>query len=786
MKEIFFQILDMSVTASWLVLVVIAVRFVLKKAPKYIHCILWAMVALRLICPALPESEASLMPSNTPVSSMVHVETQSEPVTNELPLATFPQILIEQMEEQEPQIRWVDILCAVWLVGVATMAGYGAISYLLLRRRVAPSVQQDGVWLCDDVASPFILGVFRPRIYLPSSLDEDCRKSVLAHEKAHLRRKDHWWKPLGFVLLTIHWFNPIMWLAYILLCRDIEAACDERVVKGMEPEERKRYSEALLSCAMPRRSIAACPLAFGEQGIKGRIKYVLNYKKPTIWIILVAVVASGVLAVCLLTNPPEDQKGGEIVYSTPANSKKVVTTSLDDLKNKAPELFELNAETGFEIFVWEEQKTIWCGIMEHTDDPKTQEEVDGLTAVSMRNMETILRQYRSTETNLHIIGRFGSLEESGGEDIPPKAIEMWLKDQWGLGWFDMFSSGVLAFNDITGPGDRTYCATGETVDEDQLGLLLAEGVVTPSCLFEENMDRAKYDVYTIQGKDATYLAAGLVCEDMVFEIYQLKEPVAKEPSETEPYSDLQYVMNMKIEYTLPSCPAFETDCFYAADEDACLYRVYWSDMGGLSEGQSIRVTYSSDSKKKLEYPDGYPDGGYTPKYEITAVAVEGAPLEPSVLDDATLRAIADTAVMKKFALTNLDHYEISLSRHEIDGTASVNYRLYLFGYRTSDFYNVFLNEDGSIIDISGDYSEYARYLPYATEEAFAAAKAKMDARAAGGSDYYLDIDSEGYLCLCREVIHYIDPPAGEDGTVMSGCGVDHQHLFFCERICHYT
>lgn len=205
---------------------------------------------------------------------------------------------------------------------------------------------------------------------------------------------------------------------------------------------------------------------------------------------------------------------------------------MDDLKNKAPELFELNAENGFEIFVWEEQKTIWCGIMEHTDVPKTQEEVDELTAVSMRNMETILRQYRSTETNLHIIGRFESLEESGGEDIPPKAIEMWLKDQWGLGWFDMFSSGVLAFNDITGPGDRTYCATGKTVDEDQLGLLLAEGVVTPSCLFEENMDRAKYDVYTIQGKDAAYLAAGLVCEDMVFDVYQLEKPAAEEETQS--------------------------------------------------------------------------------------------------------------------------------------------------------------------------------------------------------------------------------------------------------------
>ena len=338
MKTVFLQILDMSVSASILAAVVIVLRLVLKKAPKAIHCTLWAMVALRLVCPSLPESQASLMPDSQPVSAVVQGQLEKEPAAEVqipvqnvqkpalIPQASAPQNTVTVKTEPERAVDWMAVVSAVWLSGVGAMALYGVGSYVFLRRKVAPAVKENGVWLCDHLASPFILGIFRPRIYLPSNLGEEHRASVLAHEKAHLRRKDHWWKPLGFALLAVHWFNPVMWVAYVLLCRDIEAACDERVVKGMEPGERKAYSEALLSCAAPRRSIAACPLAFGEQGVKGRIKSVLSYKKPTVWIILVAVVASVAVGVFFLTNPALEPGPGEGVAYFELYDKTVATT----------------------------------------------------------------------------------------------------------------------------------------------------------------------------------------------------------------------------------------------------------------------------------------------------------------------------------------------------------------------------------------------------------------------------------------------------------------------------
>ena len=308
MKNLFLQILDMSVSASVLAAVVIVIRLLLKKAPKAIHCALWAMVALRLVCPSLPESQASAMPKIHPMSELVEVHSEESPVTQpqppaQVPQAPLPEASVPTTPAPEKGVDWVKILSVVWVSGVAVMAMYGFGSYLFLRRKVAPAVKEEGIWLCDNVSSPFILGIFRPRIYLPSGLEREYRDSVLAHERAHLRRKDHWWKPLGFALLAVHWFNPVMWLSYILLCRDIEAACDERVVKTLEPQERKAYSEALLSCASPRHSIAACPLAFGEQGVKGRIKSVLSYKKPTVWIILAALIASAAVGVFFLTDP---------------------------------------------------------------------------------------------------------------------------------------------------------------------------------------------------------------------------------------------------------------------------------------------------------------------------------------------------------------------------------------------------------------------------------------------------------------------------------------------------
>ena len=310
MEAVFLKLLNMSITASYLVFGVILLRLVLNKAPKSIRVILWGIVALRLIIPFSFESIFSLIPS-------------SEPLPQEFLYAPTPQVntgfsavdqamnpLISQSltpavgASANPTHILSFIFSQVWILGMVLMVGYALVSYLLLRRKVAASMKLDcNLRLCDHISSPFILGMIRPVIYLPSELDPATADLVLAHEYAHLKRRDHWWKPLGFVLLCVYWFNPVMWIAYILLCRDIELACDERVIQEMGTDIRTSYSEALLRCSISRNMIAACPLAFGEVGVKDRIKSVLHYKKPAFWILLIAAIICIVFAVCFLTDP---------------------------------------------------------------------------------------------------------------------------------------------------------------------------------------------------------------------------------------------------------------------------------------------------------------------------------------------------------------------------------------------------------------------------------------------------------------------------------------------------
>ena len=311
MELSFLKLLNTSISASWLILVVIVLRLVLKKAPKSIHCLLWALVAIRLVCPFSIESIFSLVPSAETVPEMyltLEGETRQygtvlEVVGNSL----YPQSDVQVVGNSIDRVQVQDVFLTLgWLVGVGVLALYALVSYLRIRHKVAPAVRlRENIWVCDYIDTPFILGLFRPRIYLPSSLGGAELVHVLSHERAHLKRKDHWWKPLGFLLLTVYWFNPLIWVAYILLCRDIEMACDERVIRDLGAEEKKAYSAALLNCSVKRHMIAACPLAFGEVGVKARVKSVLNYKKPAFWIIVIAVVLSVVVAVCFLTDPVE-------------------------------------------------------------------------------------------------------------------------------------------------------------------------------------------------------------------------------------------------------------------------------------------------------------------------------------------------------------------------------------------------------------------------------------------------------------------------------------------------
>ncbi|MBO4795212.1 MAG: hypothetical protein J5547_03935, partial [Clostridia bacterium] len=369
----------------WLVLAVTVLRLVFKKAPRWVFCVLWAMVALRLALPFSVQSPFSVVPSVNTVS-VVTEPVSSDPVSvpdeysapqTAIPAeVSSPQGYVSPSEHSAPEepvsrpaytepvtppaipgtvdsaqtdnahqqiqriviktgIPAIDntisaaeteraytgeeqtgdigaVLFWIWASGAALMASYAAFSYLRLRLRLRCSIKgADGAYVCDTIDTPFILGLFRPRIYVPSGMNGRERSYVLAHEKAHLRRFDHLWKPLGYLLLAAYWFNPLMWLAYIFFCRDIEIACDEKVVKTLDTESKAGYSQTLLDLNRPRRMISACPLAFGEVGVKERIKKVLSYKKPTLWILIAALLLTTVLAVCLMTDPKESSSAAE-------------------------------------------------------------------------------------------------------------------------------------------------------------------------------------------------------------------------------------------------------------------------------------------------------------------------------------------------------------------------------------------------------------------------------------------------------------------------------------------
>ena len=349
MSGIFLKLLNLSISASWLVLVVLALRLVLKRAPKWVNVLLWGMVALRLMLPFSIESALSLIPSAETLSPEVVQFDPAPTITSGVELidnAVNPSLsesfAAAPLASVNPLYVWTYLAGWVWLIGLAAMLLYALVSYLRLRRRVSASIPlRENIYVCDEVPSPFILGIVRPRIYLPSALDETQRGSVLSHERAHLARRDHWWKPLGYALLAVYWFNPLLWLAYTLLCRDIELACDERVLRGMDAGQVKDYSSALLACSVPRRMLAACPLAFGEVGVGARVKNALRYKKPAFWVVAASVIVCIVVAVCFLTNPRTDTDAAGLVGFY---REQVTYADVTDESGAQPSSVQLTAE----------------------------------------------------------------------------------------------------------------------------------------------------------------------------------------------------------------------------------------------------------------------------------------------------------------------------------------------------------------------------------------------------------------------------------------------------------
>ena len=343
MEEIFLKLLNMSITAGWLILAVLCIRLIFRKIPKWMICLLWGAVAFRLICPFSMESRFSILPSTEPIksSTVVGGEVQNYIPSIDSHLTIVENTINPMLAESyayNPAASVAPWQITIYLVSLAWAGGMilliicamGSMIRLHMLVREAVCVKNN-IYICDAVKSPFILGIVKPRVYLSSALSEKEMDYIIAHESAHLRRKDHWWKPLGYLLLCIYWFNPLCWAAYAMLCKDIELACDEKAARDMTFHEKKEYSNVLLSCAGQRRLVMVCPLAFGEVGIKERVKSVLNYKKPTLWIMIAATVILVILAICFLTNPTKEY---QIRITIPAESTETFCYSDEEISPK--------------------------------------------------------------------------------------------------------------------------------------------------------------------------------------------------------------------------------------------------------------------------------------------------------------------------------------------------------------------------------------------------------------------------------------------------------------------
>ena len=353
MDDVFLKIVNLSISASWLILTALVLRVVLKKAPKWVMPLLWGVVALRLVCPFSIESALSLIPSAETIPTEIVTETR-EPVLYEqatLDIVTNPTLpsaaeVPVGVSRQQAQVDF-NIYSVLWLAGMAALLVHALVGAGKLKKKLATAILlRDNIYESEFVDSPFVFGVVKPNIYLPMHMDEGTAAYVIAHERAHLARRDHWWKVLGYLVLALHWFNPLVWVAYILFCRDIELACDEKVVKGLDGAARADYSQALLSCAAPGRAVAACPLAFGEGNIKTRVKSALHYKKPAFWVAAVAVLAVVIMAVCFLTNPKSDINAETLLGTSSGKITRVSvameeTSSGEEYRMSTPEIKDL-------------------------------------------------------------------------------------------------------------------------------------------------------------------------------------------------------------------------------------------------------------------------------------------------------------------------------------------------------------------------------------------------------------------------------------------------------------
>ena len=393
MSEFFLKIVNMSISASWLVLAVLGVRLVLKRAPKWVYVLLWGIVAVRLLFPLSFESALSLLPSTETISetalsgSGIEIQTGIAPVDDRVNDYLGDYSVESAAAPENNSTNILTVLSIVWLQRKVDTA-------VLLRENIFQS---------ESVLSPFVLGIIRPRIFLPFNIDEQDMKYVIAHEAAHIRRKDHWWKPVGFLLLTIHWFNPLMWLAYVLLCRDIELACDEKVIHAMNHEDRADYTQVLVSCSVNRRMITSCPLAFGEVGVRKRVKSVMNYRKPALWTVALSVIACGVLAVGFLTNPLETDSVNE-----PNISEETTLSAADHGKTESNQWKEKLAQIEADRLELEDRLK---ALKEEEEALKAEEEkLEALKAEAESNPQDVTTQITALLDTIAAENRWGNMD----------------------------------------------------------------------------------------------------------------------------------------------------------------------------------------------------------------------------------------------------------------------------------------------------------------------------------------------------------------------------------------
>lgn len=401
MDKLFLQIINMSITSSYVIMFVIVIRLLLKRFPKIFSYALWSVVLFRLIFPFSIEGIFSLIPVNVSsvpadivytakpeINSGIAVIDNS--VNNILPPAT-------PISSANPMQIWIFIGEAVWLIGIFTLIVYSIYTTVKLYRNLRNANHIiDNIYETDKFKTPFVFGIVRPKIFLPANLSETEKTYISLHEQTHIKRFDQVIKLISFLVTCIHWFNPLVWIAFFLMSEDMELSCDESVIKKMGNDIKKEYSSSLLFLSTGRRIIGGCPIAFGENNTKGRIKNVLNYKKHKLWVIAVVVIVIIILAVGLLTNPHDDEN----IYKI--DKTKVVRITRQSFPNEVGDIEELDQKIWADL-IEEINSGKWSDLSEENfpdvDDISLNITITLARDDSVDNKEYILAIYRNKDKN---------------------------------------------------------------------------------------------------------------------------------------------------------------------------------------------------------------------------------------------------------------------------------------------------------------------------------------------------------------------------------------------------